>query len=307
MNDSDYESVVVPHYDKGEVQDEIVRFSQNRWVAIQCQILNQQGYPVLLRYHRGGGKVKAPLTIAKPEEVPNLLKQYTRLRPRTFYASINVYKKLTQQDHVKALNNILHCAPTWDIDNTPEKWKATIEAAKEIISFLDREGVSKSAWFKWSGMGAHVHLHQRAFSLELLRKIAPLDAAYAIVEYVNRKLASRFADIAKSHGATGLNVENEIDLQRVFTCPLSLHRDLNRVAVCVSPDQIDGFTPDWTKVEGYRHWKGWNQFQIGEADSLAEKAYKLTGPYTVKSLPKPKMQKPQTDTIVKWLSDKSES
>jgi len=305
LSESDYENVVMPHYNKQEVQDEIVRFSQNRWIAVQCQALNQQGYPVLLRYHRGRGKIKAPLTITKPEEIPLLLNQYIRLRPRTFYASINVYKELTQQDHVKAMSNILHCTPTWDIDNTPDKWKATVEAAKEITSLLGKEGVSKSVWFKWSGMGAHVHLHHRAFSPELLQSIAPLDAAYAVVEYVNKRLRSRFAEISKSRQARELNIENEIDLQRVFTCPLSLHRSLNRVAVCVPQDRIDRFIPDWTTVEGYRHWRGWDQYSIGEADALAEKAYKLAGPYS-KSLPKPKLKQPHTDTIVKWLKDSKE-
>ncbi len=306
MSESDYESVVIPHYNKQEVQGEIVRFSQSRWVAVQCQVLNQQGYPLLLRYHRGSGRTKAPLTITKAEEIPLLLKQYIRLRPRTFYASINVYKELTQQDQVRAVDNILRCTPTWDIDNTPEKWEATIAAAKEIMSFLDKEGVSKSLWFKWSGMGAHVHLHHRALSLELLQRIAPLDVAYAVVEYVNRRLRSRFAEISESLHARELNIENEIDLQRVFTCPLSLHRSLNSVAVCVSQDQIDEFTPDWTMVQDYRHWKGWDQYSTGEADSLAEKAYKLIGPYSVKSLPKPKQKQPQTDTIVKWLKESKE-
>jgi len=307
LSESDYDSVVVAHYDKHEVQEEIVRFSQGRWVAVQCQVLNQQGYPVLLRYRRGSGKIKAPLTITKPEEIPFLLKQYIRLRPRTFYASVNVYKELTRQDHVKAMDNILYCAPTWDIDNIPEKWKATIEAAKEIMSFLDREGVSKSVWFKWSGMGAHVHLHPRAFSSKLLQKIAPLDAAYAIVEYVNTKLSSKFAEIAKAFEARELNIENEMDLQRVFTCPLSLHRSLNKVAVCVSPDEIDKFIPEWTRVDGYRHWKGWDQHDVGEADALAEKAHKFAGSYTMKSLPNAKLERTQTNSIVKWLRGNTET
>jgi hypothetical protein len=110
------------------------------------------------------------------------------------------------------MENIAFCIPAWDIDNVVEKWEATTAAAREIVDFLSDEGVSKSVFIKWSGNGAHVHIHHRAFSTELLLKISPLDAAYAIVEYVNGKLRSRYTEIAGRFQAAGLKVENEIDL-----------------------------------------------------------------------------------------------
>jgi len=299
MSESDYEKIVVRHYNKGEVQEEIVKFSRSRWVALHCEFLNPQGYQVLLRYQRAPGKVKVPLTIAEPKEVPKFVERFERLKPRAFYASANVYKELTRPEHVKSLENIAYCMPTWDIDNTPEKWAATIAVAKEIVDFLNREGVSESVFLKWSGKGVHVHIHERALSQDLLKKVNPLDAAYAVVEYVNRKLNRKYVEIAERHQARELNVENEMDLQRVFTCPLSLHRSLNRVAVCFSAFTINDFIPQWTDIEHYRHWKGWDQFEIGEADKLAEKAYRTVGAYPLKT--QTKTSERTGDFITKWL------
>jgi len=299
---SDFEKIVASHYNNGEVQEEIVKFSHNRWVAIHCEFLNPQGYQVLLRYQRTG-KDKTPLTIARPEDVPMFLKRFERLKPRTFYASANVYKELTRPEHVKSLGNIAFCLPTWDIDNTLDMWEATIAAAKEIVNFLKKERVSESVFLKWSGKGAHVHIHHRAFSTNVLRGINPLDAAYAIVEYVNAKLRSNYIEIAAKHNARELSIENEIDLQRVFTCPLSLHRSLNFVAVCFSPDMLDNFSPDWIELGRYRHWKEWDRFEEGEADDLAKKAYQTVGAYPMKTLSKTSERKSKTraDVITKWL------
>jgi len=302
MSEPDYEQTVLAHYNQREVQEEIARFSQDRWVALHCETLNQQGYPVWVRYQKDTGVGKAPLTIKKAEDVPVLLERYKRLKPRTFYASICVYRELTRQDHVKDLGNIVSCSPIWDIDNTPEKWEATIEVAKEIVKRLREEGVSRSVFLKWSGNGAHVHVHDRAFSSNLLREISPLNVSYAVVEYINLALKPKFADVAVRHGAQKLTVENETDIQRVFTCPLSLHRSLNCVAVCISPAHIDEFTPDWTKINSFRHWTGWDEFEDGEGDALAEKAYRRVGGYKTKTVPKPK-PKETTNSIIKWISN----
>jgi len=277
MNESDYEKIVVHHYNREGVQEEIVRFSRSRWVALHCEFLNPQGYQVLLRYQWASGKAKVPLTITESKDVPKFVERFKRLKPRAFYASANVYKELTHPEHVKRLENIAYCTPTWDIDNTPEKWEATIVVAKEIVDFLNQEGVSESVFLKWSGKGAHVHIHERAFSGDLLKKVNPLDAAYAVVEHVNRKLGRKYVEIAERYQARELSVENEMDLQRVFTCPLSLHRSLNRVAVCFSASTINDFAPKWTELERYHHWKGWNRFETGEVDRLAEKAYRTVG------------------------------
>jgi hypothetical protein len=300
MSESDYERIVSAHYSRREVQEEIARFSQCRWVAVHCETLNQQGFPVWLRYQRGAGATKAPLAIEEADDVLRLLERHRRLKPRTFYASICVYKELSKQDSLKDLHNIVSCSPVWDIDSTQEKWKATIEVAKEIMRLLREEGLSRSVFLKWSGNGAHVHVHQKAFSASLLRRISPLDGSYAVVEYVNRVLRPRLAEVKLKHEALELTVENEIDVQRVFTCPLSLHRSLNCVAVCVSPASIDDFTLDWTRVSDFRHWKEWDHYEEGEGDSLAEIAYHSAGGYEMKPPPKPKA-KEATHPITKWF------
>jgi len=303
MSESDYEKIVVHHYDEEKVQEEIAKFSRNRWVALHCDLLNPQGYQVLLRYQRALGKAKVPITISEPKDVPKFVKRFERLRPRAFYASANVYRELTQPEHVKSLTNIAFCMPTWDIDNTPEKWEATIVVAKEIVDFLNQEGVSESVFLKWSGKGVHVHIHERAFSEDLLKNVNPLDAAYAVVEYVNRKLGRKYVEIAHRYQAQELSGENEMDLQRVFTCPLSLHRSLNRVAVCFSTSAINDFVPQWTDLEHYRHWKGWDQFKAGEADRLAKKAHRTVGAYALKTQTKTLESKGDKtrDLITKWL------
>lgn len=303
MSVSDYEKTIVHHYNKEEVQEEIVKFSRNRWVALHCEFLNPQGYQVLLRYQRAYGKDKVPLTITEPRDVPKLVERFERLKPRTFYASANVYKELTRPEHVKNLKNIACCTPTWDIDNTPQKWQATIAVAKEIVNFLNQEGVSESVFLKWSGKGVHVHIHEKAFSQDLFKKVNPLDAAYAVVEYVNRKLGRKYVGIATHYQAKELTVENEMDLQRVFTCPLSLHRSLNRVTVCFSASTINDFVLQWTDLEHYRHWKDWDKFGAAEADKLAEKAYRMVGVYLHKTQSKTPETKGETakDSITNWL------
>ena len=302
MSSSSYQNIVVAHYSRREVQEEIAKFSKSRWVALHCEKQNASGRPFLLRYRRTR-KTKEPLTINTPDDIPALLKRFEKLRPRTFYASASVYKSLASPEHVRSLDNIAFCLPTWDIDNVIDKWEATIAVSKEIVNFLDKEGVSKSVFLKWSGNGAHVHIHEKAFSPELLRKINPLDIAYAIVEYVNSKLRSQYLEIAEQYGAKELKIENEMDPQRVFTCPLSLHRGLDIVAVCFSPDTVDSFYLDWVSVERYRHWTGWDKFETGEADSLAQKAYQAVGAYPLRKFPMPRKQRGRSaaEMITKWL------
>ena len=118
---------------------------------MHCEAVNPQGYQVLLRYDRADKESKPPLTVTKPEHISAVVNQFKHLRPRTFYASIYLYKDLSRQEHVRDLNNIVYCAPAWDIDNTPEKWSATAQTAKAITTFLREEGVPKSVFVKRSG------------------------------------------------------------------------------------------------------------------------------------------------------------
>lgn len=303
LNLSNYEETVANHYSSRDVKEEIARFSKDRWVALHCELKDADGRPYLLRYKRVA-KHKIPLTVSDDEGVPALLKRFGRLKPRTFYASANVYREINHSEHVRSFKNIVFCLPTWDIDNVVGKWEATIAAAKAIIDFLSNEGVSKSVFVKWSGNGTHVHVHHRSFSTSLLQRIKPLDAAYAIVEYVNSRLRSQFLKIAKNYKARELKVQNEMDLQRVFTCPLSLHRSLDLVAICLPPDKVNSFSPKWASREHYRHWKGWDRFETGEADGLAETAHEIVGGYPLRmSKPLTGKRKSTTEPITRWLKE----
>ena len=93
----------------------------------------------------------------------------------------------------------------------------------------------KSVFFRWSGRGAHIQVNANAFSEEIRRRIDPLDIAYSITEYVINRLKPE----------DGVKVENKIYIQRVFTVPLSLHRIVDRIAICLKPDKIEDFHPEW--------------------------------------------------------------
>ncbi|MBS7644005.1 hypothetical protein KEJ26_05470 [Candidatus Bathyarchaeota archaeon] len=269
------EDVVLRHYSNPRVQEEIVRFSQDRWIGIHCARKDTQGRPHLVRYL---GRAKLPLRISKPEDVPKLLKIFRFLQPRTFYGTANVYKKLSRPEDLFDLTNIKACTPTWDIDNTVEKWAATVEAALEIISFLESSGIRRSIFVKFSGRGAHIHVHQEAISPALRERINPLDLAYALVEYTRLKLQNKFNDIMLRYSADSLRVDNEIDVQRLFTSPLSLHKELDRVCVCIPINELNNFTLAWSRVDDFKHYWGWDIHIPGEADELAQKAYEIVGP-----------------------------
>jgi hypothetical protein len=88
-------------------------------------------------------------------------------------------------------------------------------------------------------------------------------------------------------------VENKIDLKRVFTAPLSLHRQLDLCAVCLKPDQLVDFDIDWAKPQVLKHNEAWREHVEGEGDQLAEKALRDVGTYwaTVQPRSKPKMER----------------
>jgi len=102
-------------------------------------------------------------------------------------------------------------------------------------------------------------------------------------------------------GSEGLRVDNEIDPQRLFTCPLSLHKELNKVCVCTDSNDLDNFMPEWADLDGYRHFDGWNEHVVGEADELAWKAYETIGPCP--SMPRLRRRRhpPLDEQITRWL------
>ncbi|MEM2370068.1 MAG: hypothetical protein QXH51_04085 [Candidatus Bathyarchaeia archaeon] len=276
-------SIARKHYLSSDVQKEIIDFCRGRWVA--AHHLTPSGKLVLRRYISG-----KPMKIERREDIEEL----TNYMGRSVYATANVYGKIEDPFDPYDRDNIIYSTPTWDIDCDLPRWKATLKAAKEIIEFLGDWGIRESVYVKWSGNGCHLHINERSISEGLLEKYGPLDIAYAIVEYVNIKLAKLFI-------MDEVKVENKMDPARVFTCPLSLHRELNVACVCIKPEDLSKFTPEWINPQSFRHDPRWREFREGETDRLAEAAYKTVGGYPLKPGRRRRKTKPLDEQIVEWL------
>ena len=257
------------HYQRPEVKREISEYCKGRWVAVHCEEKTSKDLQLMIRYWRHGSN---PLTISCEDDLDKIMERFSRLRPRSFYATPHIYSRISSIQDIMDRENIVASSPTWDIDSKDGDWRKVIEKAVEIIGVLERNGVVKSVFFRWSGRGAHIQVNANAFSDEIRRRIDPLDIAYSITEYVINRLKPE----------DGVKVENKIDIQRVFTAPLSLHRIVDRVAVCLKPDKIEDFHPEWANPESYKHDpSSWRRFEVGEGDELAGKAYASIGPYIV--------------------------
>jgi hypothetical protein len=281
---------VIEYYSRPLVRKEISDYCHGRWVAIECTPQGEGRF--FLRYWRRDGP---PLSISGTEGIGRVLHRFGRLKPRTLYGSVNVYSRLESVEDTEEESNIAYASPIWDIDGRVERWRETMLVADVIAKRLEAEGVSKSVFVNWSGRGAHVHVHEKAFSKDLLSKHNPLDIAYAVVEYVCRLIKQDLVKISGRLGEQDLapNVENKVDLKRVFTAPLSLHRELDLCAVCLKPDKIVDFDIDWAKPQVLRHNESWRENVEGEGDQLAEKALKEVGTYwaTVQSKSKPRKER----------------
>jgi len=278
--------LVRSHYGRLEVRGEIAEYCRGRWVAVHCERLDDRGVRVMVRYGRGS---REPLTICSEADVLRILEEFRGLRPRSFYATIHSYSKLTSYGDTLDRGNIISSMPTWDIDSKDGDWRKVVEKAEEIVETLERFGVAESVFFKWSGRGAHIHIHGEAFSPEIRKKIDPIDISYSITQYVINRL-SPSSDVV---------VENKIDLQRVFTAPLSLHRVLDRVAVCLKPEKIGEFDISWTDPKSFKHDpSSWRRYVVGEGDELAERAFRAIGPYIVGRIRRRRKHKPLDKQIL---------
>lgn len=274
------------HYLRREVQKEILDFCRGRWVALHHTLPDGL---IFRRYLRG-----RPIGV---NSLKDLIESNIRSL-RSIYATANIYGKIRDSGDVYDYANIVYCTPTWDIDNDLSRWKETIMVAEEIIRFLREWGIRKSAYVKWSGNGCHVHINERGLSKRLLKRHHPLDLAYAIVEYVNSKLTLRFMELLPE---SQVKVENRMDPTRVFTCPLSLHRKLDVVCVCIKPEDLRNFTPKWVDPKDFRHDPDWREFEEGEVDDLAEAAYETIGGYPLKPRRRSRKTQPLDKQILKWL------
>lgn len=265
----DYD-LIERHYSKEVVKKEVADYCKGRWVALEGGVL---GSRVFLRYWRDG----RPLKIDVPADVDGLIKGFRGVKARTIYGSVNVYSKLVTKLDLEDRNNIVYASPIWDVDGELERWRDVIEVARIIVDELEKLGIVKSVFIKWSGEGAHVHVHEKCFSSDVLLKHNSLDIAYSLADYVLEKCKSRIMEVASR--SSGLKVENEIDLKRVFTAPLSLHRRRDLCCVCFKPSVLESFELDWADPKDFKHDGRWREYVDGEGDEAALKAIEAVGGY----------------------------
>ena len=66
---------------------------------------------------------------------------------------MNVYGRLASRLDLEVRENIVYASPVWDIDGELERWRDVIEAARIIVDELERLGIARSVFVKWSGEG----------------------------------------------------------------------------------------------------------------------------------------------------------
>jgi hypothetical protein len=255
---------ILEHYRRDDVTREVAEFAKGRWLALEGQ--SEEGR-VFVRWWRG-----KPLTVSSPAEFKALVENFSGVGVRSIYATVCLYGRVASKADVEDPGNILAATPSWDIDASLNEWEAAIEAAKLIVKFLEEKGLRESVYLKWSGEGVHVHVHEGTISRRVLELADPLTTARALVEYTIRKLEGKLKDLAEKWPV--LKVENLIDPKRVFTVPLSVHRRVDKVAVCFKPESIDSFNPSWADLGSFKHDPRWREHGEGEADALALEALK---------------------------------
>jgi len=256
-------SQVLKHYSNPEVIKEVFDYCYGKWVALEGKVGIRR---VFVRHFHG-----KPLEFKFPSDIKRQLLVHKSIRPRTIYASINIYKELNETT-VKDPSYVLYTSPIIDIDGNLEEVDLIIRVADILISEIEKYGIQKSLFLKWSGRGLHLHIHEKCFSKELREKYNPIDISYAIVEFLLESKKDELLKVIKlsKNEERPLKVENKIDIQRVFTAPLSLHRELDLTCVCFKPDDLWNFSLDWANPLKYRHRKDWREYEEGEGDRLAE-------------------------------------
>ncbi len=245
------------HYSNALVKREVFSFSKGRWAALYGK--------AMVRYDR-----EEPLTFSSEEDVLNKVR---RFGARTVYATAAKYKEVDKQsvEHDK----VVAYTPFFDVDTKIDKWEFAVKAAEAIVSYLEKEGVYKSVYLLWSGEGIHVRVNERA----LPKDYYPVTAAHALVQYVLRRVRDDIKRLSEQSGGV-LKVDELIDAKRLFTAPLSLHKELDYVAVCFSPDKLSKFSLDWAKPEGFVHEEGvYEKYEEDEAKELLLRAITEYSPY----------------------------
>jgi len=271
---------VFKFYTKSEVYPEIIDYLKGRWAAIEASSTEKR---IFIRYaHRNG----PPLRIESKDDLVKYLMRFKGLRPRTIYGSINIYRKLLSRDDTEDFSNIVFTTPIIDIDFSLDELDLGKKVLRELVDVIEGLGIVRSLYIKFSGRGFHIHIHEKSISEDIRSKYHPLDIAYSVVEYILRNGLKRISPIINESKNIDrpLKVENKIDVQRVFTVPLSFHRLVNYVNICFKPDEVDEFDLSWADPSSLHHNRNWRLYSEGEADSLALEALKEVGGYIVKKM-----------------------
>ncbi len=223
---------------------------------------------------------------------------------RSLYSTAELYARLQEMEDVFDPINIVGVTPFWDVDNDPERWRATVEAARAVLDELESLGIVRSVYVIWSGRGMHVRVHEGAISGEVRRRVGALDSAWALVDYVRLRVDGRVAELRSEFEAPRLRVDNEVKPRGLFSVPLSLHRSVDAVVVCLSPDDLDDFDPSWSDPLNFRSTDSWRTFELGEADQAVLRAIEVHGGYPgLRTRVRRRKEPPVDEMIRRWLDE----
>lgn len=276
--------LVREHYSKPIVRQEIIRFSRGRWLAATSGT-------TWIRYVG-----RKPLTI-NSLDLPDFM---LRRGCRSLYATTSIYRRLRTREDPFSEDNVVAVTPYLDIDNRIEDWKATIFMALEVVRELERLGIERSVYVLWSGKGAHVRVHERAISHEL----RGLDSAWALAEYVKLKVEDKLIEARNRYGAKDLRVENQLKPRSLFTVPLTIHRKIDRIAICMRPEKLDEFELSWSEPGAFIHDASWSEYEEGEADNAVLEALSKVGGYPLHRYSNKRKEPTVEEMIRRWLDSK---
>ncbi|MDK2464604.1 MAG: hypothetical protein QI223_07525 [Candidatus Korarchaeota archaeon] len=281
------------HYSKPRVRRTIIDFCAGRWTA--AWLVDGR----VIRWL--GGR---PLKVNSEEDLDLLTSGRLGALARSLYSTAERYARLHEREDVFDPSNVVEATPFWDVDNDPERWRATVEAARAVVDALESLGIVRSVYVVWSGRGMHVRVHERAISEEVRQKAGTLDAAWALVEDVRLKIDGRVAELRSEFEAPRLRVDNEVKPRGLFSVPLSLHRSVDAVDVCLNPYELDDFDPSWSDPLGFRSTDSWRRFEPGEADQAVLRAIEVHGGYPGPRTRARRRKEPPVDEMIrKWLDE----
>ncbi len=271
---------VYEYYSRNNVSKEIAGFLQNRWAALES------GDKKWIRWEKD-----KPLVVDSPSRVSELVKRYRWMGVRSFYGTLEAFKKLSEKADVmeRYEENVQYADAYIDIDIIDEKlvedkWKYAVEAARIIGEWVTSRYGDECIYYVWSGAGIHVRIPGKCLETSEPTGLHPIDTAFIVIEYVLDRTQPLLLEVIKESGYA-VKLENLTAPKRVFTAPLSLHRRLDRSAVAFTHKEIRDFTLEWSNPENPVYIKEpWNRAVAGKYEKLVLDAVKTIGKPPKRSL-----------------------